>query len=614
VFLSKNHISNYNVSVSPSSNSKPRAVAVYVLTVTVSLLALIWVLELWHADLSFPFSYDSNLSSDDLPTAMLIKGIIENGWYLQNNMVGAPSGLEMFDFPMADNLHFLIFRFIALFTGDWATVMNLFYLSTFPLTVITALFVFRRLDISNPLAAIGSILFAFLPYHFDRGEIHIFLSGIYVIPLSSLVILRVCSGLPPFIKRNQAGGEEYDLFNLRSMGYVLIACLTASAGIYYAFFACFFLAVAGIYAAYNHKSLKRLVVAGIVMAIIATGLFVNILPSLVYQRTNGRNPEAAVRSANESVVYGVAITSMIFPAAGHRIDLLNSITAKAMKIASSAPWSSSLGLIGASGFLFLFGWLILVKGRQNQINKPYLSVLDTLSVLNISAILLAVIGGFSLTFALIVSPQIRAYNRIGIYIGFFSILAVVLVLEILKRKYMKTNNHRAIYYGILLIILVGGILDQTPGQVVPDYASSERYFISDDAFVRKIEEVLPKGAMVFQMPYLPFPESAPIFEMNDYNHLRGYLHSENLRWSYPTIRGRQGDRWQKEISSEPTDQMLTNLVAAGFSGIYINRNGYSDRAAQFEQELESKLKVKPVINEDGSLVFFDMSSYVDKTR
>lgn len=584
------------------------------LTVAVSLLALTWVLKLWQANLSFPFSYNSNLSGDEFPTAMYIKGIIENGWYLRNNTVGVPAGLEMFDFPMADNLHFLLFKFISLFVGNWAAVMNLFYLTTFPLTVITALFVFRRLHISNPLAAIGSILFAFLPYHFLRGEVHIFLAGIYVIPLSSLVILRICSGTPPFIKRNQAGGENYDLFNLRSMGYVLIALLTASAGVYYAFFACFFLVVAGIYAAYNHKSLKRLVAAGIVIAIIATGLLVNILPSLVYQHTNGRNPEAAARSADETVAYGVTITSMIFPVLGHRIDLLNRMTASALRRAPSAAWSPSLGLIGASGLLFLFGWLILARGRESYINKPFLSMLDTLSVLNISAILLAVVGGFSLTFALIVSPQIRAYNRIDIYIGFFSILAVMLVLEILRRRYVKTNNRRAIYYGILLIILVGGMLDQTSNHTVPDYAANERYFSSDEAFVRKIEEVLPRGAMVFQMPYLPFPESPAVNKMNDYNHLRGYLHSETLRWSYPAMRGRDGDRWQKEISSKPTGQMLTELAAAGFSGMYINRNGYSDRAEKFEQELESELKEKPIVNEDDSLVFFDMSSYVEKTR
>jgi len=612
--MGNNHSPNHIASASTSSNSKPGVAAVYVLTVVASLLALTWVLRFWHANLSIPFIYGSDLSVDELPTAMIIKGIIENGWYLQNNMVGVPAGLEMFDFPMADNLHLLLIKFISLFTGNWPTVMNLFYLATFPLTVITALFVFRRLHISNPLAAIGSILFAFLPYHLERGELHIFLSGTYIIPLSSLVILRICSGSPPFMKRNEAGGEEYRLFGLRSAGYALIALLTASAGVYYAFFACFFLVVAGIYAAYNHKSFKRLVAAAIVIAIIATGLFVNILPSLVYQHSHGRNPYMAVRSANESVVYGVAITSMIFPVPEHRIDLLNSITAKAMKIASSAPWSSSLGLIGASGFLFLFGWLILAKGRQSHINKPYLSMLDTLSVLNISAILLASIGGFSLTFALVVSPQIRAYNRIGIYIGFFSILAVILVLEILQRKFVKSVNRRVIYYGILLIILVGGILDQTSNEMVPDYVSNERYFSSDEAYVQKIEEALPSGAMVFQMPYLPFPESPPVNNMSDYNHLRGYLHSKTLRWSYPVMKGRDGDRWQKEISSMPADQMVPKLAAAGFSGIYINRNGYSDRAAQFEQELESKLKVKPIINEDGSLVFFDMSSYVEKTR
>ena len=232
--------------------------------------------------------------------------------------------------------------------------------------------------------------------------------------------------------------------------------------------------------------------------------------------------------------------------------------------------------------------------------------------MSISAILLAVSGGAGLFFALVISPQIRAYYRIGIYIGFFSILAVLLVLEILRRKYVKTNIHGAVFYGILFVILVGGILDQTSYQMVPHYAMSQEEFSRDEAFIDEIESALPESAMVFQLPYLPFPESPKVNDMNDYNHLRGYLHSDSLRWSYPAMKGRDGDLWLKEISGKPAEQLVRELADAGFQGVYINRNGYQDGGAEIEQQLAAELHVIPIVNEDGTLAFYDMTDYTEK--
>ena len=195
-----------------------------------------WVLQLWNAHLSVPLVYDGDATGDELFNGLLIKGIIDNGWYLNNGFVGAPTGLDLFDFPMADNLHFLLIRFISLFAGSWPATMNIFYLATFPLAVVTSLFVFRRLHVSTPIAVVGSVLFAFLPYHFQRGELHLFLAGIYVIPLSCLLVLRMCVGAPPFLRQDD-GGEAYDFRSRRTLGYVIVALFTASVGIYCAAFA-----------------------------------------------------------------------------------------------------------------------------------------------------------------------------------------------------------------------------------------------------------------------------------------------------------------------------------------------------------------------------------------
>ena len=62
--------------------------------------------------------------------------------------------------------------------------------------------------------------------------------------------------------------------------------------------------------------------------------------------------------------------------------------------------------------------------------------------------------------------------------------------------------------GLLLVVLAVGVLDQTSTAYKPPYAALEAEYRSDGDFVAAIEERLPAGAMVFQLPYHPFPGGA----------------------------------------------------------------------------------------------------------
>lgn len=595
--------------------SRAKAALAYAGTLFLCLVALVWVLKLRHASFSMyiPFFY----VSDGIWGAVLTKGIMENGWFMFNSFVGAPTGLNVLDFPTADNLHFAVIKLISLFAGNYVLVMNTFFLATFFLTVITSLFVFKRLNISYPVAALGSLLFAFQPYHLLRGEGHLFLSGIYVIPLTALAVMRFFSQSPPLIKQDESGRDVFELRSLRSAGYCLIALLTASAGIYYAFFACFFLAMAGGYSALSYKSFKRLVAAGAIIAVIGSGFLINLSPSIVHQYKYGKNEEVAQRTAFESLAHGMIFAQLVLPVNGHRIDYLSNLKANfrnEMRYFVNENEMASLGVVGSLGLLLSLGWLLLARGRhEKKENKHHFSLLDGASVLNVMAVLLGTIGGLGVLFAFFVSPEIRAYNRISIYIAFFSILSVLLFIEVLRRKYVKTVISRICYFGVLVIILVGGMLDQTTDSMIPAYTDISKNFASDESFVRMIEERVPEGAMIFQLPYMPFPESLPINRMSSYDHFKAYLHSRTLRWSYGNMKGREGDLWQRGIAAKPVNELVPELIATGFSGVYVNRLGYGDGGVEIQRQLEDELKVKPLINDEGSLLFFAFDDYVKRT-
>src|SRR5689334_16458954 len=75
-------------------------------------------LKLWNADLHVPFDYggDANLNQ------IVIKGMLDHGWFQHNSNLAAPFGQNLLDFPVysGETLQFLIMKVIGLFTDDAA--------------------------------------------------------------------------------------------------------------------------------------------------------------------------------------------------------------------------------------------------------------------------------------------------------------------------------------------------------------------------------------------------------------------------------------------------------------------------------------------------------------
>ena len=147
-------------------------------------------------------------------------------------------------------------------------------------------------------------------------------------------------------------------------------------------------------------------------------------------------------------------------------------------------------------------------------------------------------------------------------------------------------------------------LDQIPRHRLPTRSSVEERFLEEDAFIAAIEKSVPPYSMIFQLPYVPFPEYGPLNEMVDYDHLVGYLHSKSLRWSYGAMKYRETDCWLSKVSAQPMDRLVPSIAAADFAGIYIDRFGYTDHAAALEAQLRALLKSEPVTDASGRYLFF----------
>jgi phosphoglycerol transferase len=139
-------------------------------------------------------------------------------------------------------------------------------------------------------------------------------------------------------------------------------------------------------------------------------------------------------------------------------------------------------------------------------------------------------------------------------------------------------------------------------------------FQSDDEFVQAIEDRVPPGAMIFQLPHMSFYEHPAIHRMVDYDHLRGYFHSRSLRWSYGAIEGRPANAWQSQFDRRPPEEMVRTLCLAGFSGLFVDRLGYPDAGAALEAKLGALLQLQPLVSRHGDLSFFDLAAYTERLR
>jgi phosphoglycerol transferase len=287
---------------------------------------------------------------------------------------------------------------------------------------------------------------------------------------------------------------------------------------------------------------------------------------------------------------------MLVPMMHHRVPALAKFSSSYYEAAPlvTENVTACLGLVASAGFLILLAWLLGLRWQTTR--DP---TMTALSAMNVCCVLLATMGGFCSLLAFGVSPVIRCFNRISIFIAFFALLAVLFAFEKLRERW------GAFGWGFGLVLLVGlGLADQTSGFFVPPYAQSAASFHSDENFVRRIEAKVPAGTMIFQLPYMPFPEGPP----GEMALLRGYLHSKTLRWSYGAMTGRETDNWIKTtvLADGNLQRIFQVLTEKGFKGVYVDRQLLRDYD-KIEGWLKQKVDAAPIESEDGRLAFYTMT-------
>jgi hypothetical protein len=581
---------------------RARTFGQYLTALAICLLVLGAVFDVRSETRQWPFAY----GGDTMFYHLVTKSVVDHGWFLDVPLLGAPDTLDLRDVPTSDdNLHVLMLWVLSLSTSHYPTVLNNFFLLGFPLVFLCALWVLRHFGVAWWASVCVSLLYTFAPFHIMRGEHHLFLSAYWPVPLAVLVTLWVSrDGLWP----DGAGRRAWR--SRRLWLSVLICLVLAATGFYYAFFACYFLFVASLVAAVRSRRWRALWPGLGLVALIAVGVCVNLLPTLLRFQAEG-SVEGVRRFSRDADIYGLRIAQLLLPVRGHRLEPLQDLRADyARRPLVNENDDVSLGFVGALGFVGLLWCSFFRKPAAEGVNEPRpTGLLHHLGIFNLAGVLLGTIGGLGSLVAFFGLPQVRAYNRIATFLSFFAFFALALWLDGVARRHAATRT-RAIGWGCALaVVTVLALYDQISPKALPDYSTIKAQFASDATFVQEIESKVPHGALIFQLPLTAFHEDQPLPGMMDYDLLRGYLHSDHLRWSYGTVRGRAGHAWLRHTSALPPDRLVETLAWAGFSGIYISRNSFADGGRRIENDLSAVLGGVPLLSPDERLVFYNLKDY-----
>lgn len=541
------------------------------------------VLRLWAANLRAPLDQ----RPDAIFNIALIKGLIEHGGVLTNPSLGAPAGQRLADFPVGgDLLHLAFVRALTLLSHDAVLVANVYFLLSFPLVAAIAWWMLRRLAVSPWSAAVGATLFALLPVHFVRGVNHLYLGSYFAVPLGAALVLALFAGDPL-----DAGQRRFTLLAALAIGF---------SGFYYAVFTCILALAAALLRCLAELRRGPWVAALAIVGVIGIGVSAGIAPALMRRWADGPNLLAGHRSPAETEGYGLKLVQLVLPIEHHRVPALAELKRRYVTTAllgGEHPDAASLGAVASAGLVWL-ALLLLGYGASGG-TWPRCDPRERhAAVATAIAFAIATLGGISLLVAYLIHPQIRCWGRLSLFIAFFALFALLFRID---ASDLRPRARAILLAGILIL----GFLDQTSPAQAPDYPHLLADFRSDAAMVAGIERRLPEGSTVFQLPYVPFPESPPVHALQDSAHLRPYLHSRSLRWSYGAMKGRPED-WSASLKDEPIPTVVRGVAVAGFTGLTVDRLGYPDRGASVEAAVEGLVGAAPLQSPDARLAFFDL--------
>lgn len=556
------------------------------LLLIVTFIIMFFSLKLYNYKLGLPILYERG----DLPMMYMIAGeIYHEGWFpVITDRLGYPFNSYFGTFPafLFINTEVFLMKIISLFGfNSFIDIFNIAYIIIFPISAIIAFYVIRNLKISVFVSIIGALSFAFLPFIFQRMA-HYYLAAIYFIPLTIILCIWLYEDDNIFKLNKNFFKNKRNIFSI-----LFIILIANNGSSYYQFLSCLFICIVILYKFLNHKKLNKILSNIIALILLILFYGINFLPLFIYKLKNSFINIDLPKHFSSAEMYGTKISHLLL-----NTKLFHKYYSQSILVNENS--TAYLGIIGIIGFIILILFLFIDSNK-------YDSKISLLSKLNIGALLFTTIGGFSSLFAFFITPMLRSYNRISVYIAFISILSFCLIID----KYFIKKN--LIFYISFVILLFFSLYDQIPNI---DFNNKEKskLFVMDKEFIENIEMSVPEGSAVYQYPNHPMMDGyVSVNGVWHYDELIGYLFSDKLKWSAKGDYGREENKWYDEVSKLCPLDFLNEISYAGFNGLYIDKRLFEDQdyINNFQREVEAILNIKPIIHDNDNIFFYSLVDF-----
>ncbi|MDQ0561945.1 hypothetical protein QO004_003746 [Rhizobium mesoamericanum] len=594
-------------------------------------------------DLTIPAVYGN---SDDIWQLVLTKMVRDTGWVLTNPFLGAPDVAHWHSNSAAQTsaLHSVLMLGLSFVINDAVKIQQIYYLINFPLIALSSYHACRLVTVSRLPAICVGLLFAFTTFRINWG-IYAFLANYFAIPLGVVPVIWIAAGV--FRNKLDLAGARAPFFQsvrkillTRQFGLSLlfVAIVAVSDG-YYAFFTLMLLGFAACLRALSGdwRLPASLTPALLLMAaLVGISLLLN-QPLSIYKASHpqefypgGTMDLSLIKHPFEAEVYSSSLKLLIAPISNHRIPFLAEIGRWIVSTSDQAakfPQTRAFISLGTLGTILLVGGFIyfIAPALRASMAERYRSSQWTNFEASISLVLFstlcAIPGGIG-TLVALVFPTIRAYNRFPLFLIFFLYLAAALLLTIWLQRAQSRGKGLAVSIALILATVLA-LVDQIPADAVKGREESKSTFLAERAFVAKIESELPPSAMVYQYPYADYLLQSKYYGWGSFAPVRLYLHSKALRWSNGAAKNSYVEGWQLWLARLPVDDMLNEIVAAGFAGMVIDRTvvkgpeyrrlveSLSRRGVQLVDDSESQLAFAR-LNDSGVRLQYD-EKYTEPT-
>jgi hypothetical protein len=488
------------------------------------------------------------------------------GWlsFERTTQFGYPLGMDLNLFPTLDITQNSFAALVSTITQNPFIGINLLLALTFPLVAALAYASIRLTGLRGPIAIALAVAFTIIPYHFGRGLGHTYLATLYA-AVTGLILAQLI-GMGRIQGLLTKGTRSRRIRNASLLAVLVF--LTAWSGVYYAAFGLLLMGAAVLYRIALRDSSRKIAWSLLPPAFTALLASVGAIPAAIAARTDPAFAVLSERMPYESVIFAGNLAMAVLPAPISRLPLLAPYNTRVNDAIGAAPAFENTATTNFGTWITLAALAVIAIALFTSHRRR----LGLIAVFAATTVLFFVPWGANYLFAALITPQIRAWNRLLPILLFLMLLAAATVLA---RTSWAKRVAIALPIG-LVIVAISAVEVSWPFRTA--YADSSRANgeVTQAAldYTAAINTLLPQNCGILQLPNTAYPENGPVREMNDYDHFWVSLVDDEKSWSYGAVKNTRAGAWAQALPQIPNVKQVDVLARAGFCGIHLDTRAY----------------------------------------